>query len=311
MKIAFFGTSRYAVKPLESIIEAFEVCAVITTPDKPAGRKQILTPSPVKRYIQENHPDIKLLQPEKVKNNSALLSELNRIKADIFVVSAYGKIIPESIFSLPEHKTLCLHPSLLPKYRGPTPIETALLNGEKITGNTVFLMTEKVDSGPILSKSEVEVELEDDYETLTEKLSNDGAKLLVKTVDEWVKGKINPVNQDDENATYTSFFKTEDAVIDWSRSADEVHNKVRAFRGNLNAYTFFRGKRILILKTLPTDDSGGSAGEVLKSDKKTLLVRCGKGAVKILEVQPAGKKPMTNRDFWNGYRPKAGEKFGL
>ncbi len=300
MKILFMGTPSFAVPTLEELAKDYEIVGVVCQPDKPAGRGKKLTPPPVK--VTAQRLGLRVFQPERIKT---FIETLKDLKPDLIVVVAYGKILPKEIIYSPPYKTLNLHASLLPKYRGASPIHRALIAGERETGNTVMLVTEKMDAGDILAQEKVAIEEEDNLFTLSEKLSKKGAKLLSRTIPLWVEGKIKPIPQREELATYAPPVQKEEMRICWKADAESVRNRIRGLYPN--AFTFFRGQRIKILKASLTDGEG-QPGEVLNG--ADLIVACGKGALKVEElISPKGKR-MSGKDFCRGYRPKEGELFG-
>ena len=300
MKILFMGTPSFAVPTLEELAKDYEIVGVVCQPDKPAGRGKKLTPPPVK--VTAQRLGLRVFQPERIKT---FIETLKDLKSDLIVVVAYGKILPKEIIYSPPYKTLNLHASLLPKYRGASPIHRALIAGERETGNTVMLVTEKMDAGDILAQEKVAIEEEDNLFTLSEKLSKKGAKLLSRTIPLWVEGKIKPIPQREELATYAPPVQKEEMRICWKADAESVRNRIRGLYPN--AFTFFRGQRIKILKASLTDGEG-QPGEVLNG--ADLIVACGKGALKVEElISPKGKR-MSGKDFCRGYRPKEGELFG-
>ncbi|MBI5421195.1 MAG: methionyl-tRNA formyltransferase [Parcubacteria group bacterium] len=259
MKYVFFGTPDFAVTILEHLIEAGYVpSAIVTNPDRPVGRKHTITPPLVKKWIleQEGLKDIPVFQPEKL---SEIKDDLAALEPDIFIVAAYGKLIPKSVLDIPKHGSLNVHPSLLPKYRGPTPIQTAILNGDKETGVTIMLLDEKMDHGQILKISKYEFPRQErgspeaaisnyDYPTLSKELAELGAKTLIDVIPDWLEGKIKPVPQDDALAIYTKIYKGEDGLLDFNKPAEELDCKVRALNQEPGTYFMKDGKRIKVLK---------------------------------------------------------------
>jgi len=211
MKIIFMGTPEFGAIILEGLIKAnYKLVLVITAPDKPVGRKQILTPSPVKVVAQKYK--IPILQPEKIQE---AIAEIRATSPGLVIVAAYGQILPKEILDIPKYGCLNFHPSLLPKYRGPSPIQYAILNGEKKTGVTIMLMNEKMDHGPILAQSALIVEEDETGQSLHNKLANLGARLLMETIPKWQKGMIKPQPQDEKKVTFTKILSREDGKINW------------------------------------------------------------------------------------------------
>ncbi len=293
-RILFMGTPLFAVPSLEKLAEEFEVIGVVAQPDRPAGRGQKLTPPPTKLLAREK--GIPVYQPERIKDFTEKIRELS---PDCIVVVAYGKILPKEILDIPPYGVVNLHASLLPRYRGAAPIQRALMAGEKITGNTVMLVNEKMDAGDILSQEEIPIEEEDNFLTLSEKLAKRGAELLVRTLKDWFGGRIKPVPQREEEATYAPPVQKEEFRICWKADAQSVKDRVRGLYPN--AYATFRGKRIKLLRARVVEEEG-EPGEVLSTEK--FIVGCGKKAVEVLElISPKGRK-MSGEEFVRGYRPQ-------
>ena len=301
------GTPDFAVPSLKKLIEkGYDVKLVITQPDRPAGRGKKLTPPPVKVVAEEL--GIPVYQPERVKDNEELREKLLSINPDLIVVAAYGKILPEWLLNIPEYGTVNVHASLLPKYRGASPIQWALLNGEEETGVTIMKVIPELDAGDIISQRRVKIEREDNAKTLHDKLAEVGAELLVETIPLYVSGKLKPVPQNEEEATYCPQIKKEMGEIDWTRSSREIFNQIRAFTPWPSAYTTFRGKRVKILKAEPVEGSG-KPGEVIEAGRE-LIVATGKGALRVERLRPEGRKEISGEEFARGYRVKPGDLFG-
>ncbi len=303
LRVAFFGTSEFAVPSLEEIFKSpdMELVAVITQPDRPAGRGKRLTPPPVKRKALELGLEQILRQPEKIRTEE-FKSFFYSLKPDVAVVVAYGKLIPKGIFDYPKYRTLNLHASLLPKYRGAAPIQRAIMAGESITGNTVMLIDEGLDSGDILTQEKEPILENDTSVSLAVRLASKGAKLLVETVKDWVEGRIKPKPQNHSEATYAPPILKSEFRICWKAEAESVRDRVRALYPN--TYTTFDGKRIKILSVELTDmESDLPPGTVYPYLKDGLYVVCGnRKVVKILElINPKGKR-VKGEDFVKGYK---------
>ncbi|HIP42735.1 MAG TPA: methionyl-tRNA formyltransferase [Aquifex aeolicus] len=300
-RILFMGTPQFAVPSLEELIKHFEVIGIVSQPDKPAGRGKKLTPPPTKVLAQKY--GISVYQPEKKSELIPLVKDLN---PECIVVVAYGKILPKEVLEVPPYGVINLHASLLPKYRGAAPIQRVLMAGEKETGNTVMLVNEEMDAGDILSQEVIKIEEEDNFYSLSEKLAKSGAKLLVKTLKEWFGGKIKPTSQNHKEATYAPPIQREELRICWNASAESVSGRIRGLYPN--AYTFFRGNRIKILRAKVVDVEG-YPGEI--QDTKKFIVACGEKSLEILElISPKGKR-MTGEEFMRGYRPQLFESLNL
>jgi len=287
-KIIFIGTSQFAVPALKTLIkEKYKIITVITSPDKPIGRKQEITSSPIKKTALEYN--LKILQPEKI---SDIASKISDLKPDLIITAAYGQIIPKDILNTPKFNSLNLHPSLLPKYRGPSPIQTAILNNDKTTGLTIMLMDEKMDHGPIISQTEIKINDQFNYQTLEKKLSQEAATLLIKILPQYFQNEIKPKPQKEEKASYTKILTRQDGKINLQQTAKEIERKIRAFYPWPGTWTELNGKRIKILK----------AKTVNQENEQT--IKTNQGFLELELVQPAGKKPMTGEEFFKGYKAK-------
>lgn len=293
MRLIFFGTPEFAVPSLKRLSEEFDVIALICQPDKPAGRGQRLTPPPSKVLAQSL--GIEVFQPEK---KSQIMPIVESLKPEGIVVVAYGRILPPEVINYPKYGCINLHASLLPLYRGSAPIQRAIMAGESITGNTVMLMDEGMDTGPILSQEEEPIYEEDNFRTLSERLSLKGAELLVSTLKDWFSGKVQPKAQEKERATYAPPIQREEYRICWKASAKSVRDRIRGLYPN--CYTLTEGGERLKVLRVKVLDAEGQPGELL--DDKRFIVACGGGAVEVLElISPKGKF-MSGEDFMRGYR---------
>jgi methionyl-tRNA formyltransferase len=294
MKIVFFGTSDVGLPILTALATEHEILEVVTSPDAPVGRKQELQATPI--AMLANSLDIPLQKPERVKNNPDFITHLRSFNADIFIVVSYGKILPVELLDIPPLKTINVHFSLLPKYRGAAPIQFTLLNGDTVTGTSIFILDADVDHGPILIQKEFPIEPTDSFPTLAAKLSALSADLLMEMLPLYQSGKITPVEQDHSAATSTKLIKKESGRIDWTRSASETHNALRAFTPWPGIWTTWHGENFKILQAQPFAATETPAGKD--------VIPCGpqnaRSYLQLLEVQPAGKKPMSMKDFLNG-----------
>lgn len=305
MKIIYMGTPDFAVPALKSLASSeHEVCAVFTQPDKPRGRKMVLTPPDVKVCAQSL--DIPVYQPESMKNGDAL-EIIGRYNPDVIVVAAYGKILPKAVLDAPKFGCVNIHGSLLPKYRGAAPIQQSVLNGDKVTGITTMLMDVGLDTGDILLTEETEIGENETSGELFDRLAELGGKLILKTLSALEKGEITPKKQDESLATHTSKIDKSLCPIDFSKSAFEVHNKVRGLNPWPVATTKICGKNVKVYSTRLCPKSGKS-GEVIST--KPLVVGCGDKSVEILELQPEGKKRMTADAFLAGHKLEIGDIIG-
>jgi methionyl-tRNA formyltransferase len=299
LRIIFMGTAELSCASLEKLAsgERFSVIAVVTQPDKPKGRDLKLQFSPVK--ILAEKLGLKILQPAKARDEK-FISELRGLKPDLIVVVAYGQILPQSILDLPKFGCMNVHTSLLPKYRGASPIQSAILNGETETGVTIMKMDANLDSGEILSQRKIPILPEDDSQTLHDKLAKLGADLLAETIPDFVAGKIPPQPQNNSEATYTTKIKKEDGKIDWNLSAQEILNRLRAFTPWPGAFTFLDRKLLKIWK-MEIAEGSGKAGKILSAEKNGIVVACGKNALQILELQLEGGRRMSAQEFLAGH----------
>lgn len=303
------GTPAFACPALESLHESrHEIIAVVTGPDKPVGRGKKLVPTEVARTAEAlGYPTIK---PASLKDD-ALFEELKALRPDLMVVVAF-RILPKRLFGLPRCGAINIHASLLPRYRGAAPINWALINGEKETGLTSFLLKKAVDTGDILLQQKVAIEGGDNYDSLYSRLAKMAGPFAVRTVDLLEQGKIVPVSQGDELATAAPKIGPADAFIDFGFPAEKVHNFVRGLSSKPGAYTLFRGKKLKILDCRLAEANGDPSvrpGTIL-NNKKILLVQCAASAIALTSVIPEGKKQMDGASFINGFKPQVGEVLG-
>jgi methionyl-tRNA formyltransferase len=297
MKIVFMGTPDYAEKTLEALLcTEHEIAAVFCQPDKPVGRKQILTPPPVKVLAQKNN--IPVYQPQSLKTGEAY-NILKQINPDVIVVVAYGKILPKEILDLPKYGCVNGHASLLPKYRGASPIQWCIVQGETETGVTTMLMDEGMDTGDILEVAKVRIGETETAEELFDRLSVISADLMISTLKKLEKGEITPIKQGNE-ATYAPIIKKDMAKLDFSLTSNAVHNAVRGYYSWPCAFFFLDGKRIKVIKTKIGDKTTENSGIVI-GNADNLVISCGENtSIEILELQPEGSKRMTAKQFLCG-----------
>jgi methionyl-tRNA formyltransferase len=308
LKVVFCGTPRFAVFTLEELVNAgFSVQLAVTQPDRRKGRGLELVPSPIKQSAQQL--GLPITQPDKIKNNDEFRAQLTSLKPDVIVVVGYGRIIPQWMLELPWLGNINLHASLLPKYRGAAPIQWAIAQGETVTGVTTMRIDAGLDTGDILLQREIRITGDVTAETLAPRLAQLGADLMVETLRGLQSGSIEPRPQDGSVATLAPILKKEDGLLDFSRYASELVNRIRGFQPWPGAYTKFRGKNLHIWKAAPADDGLPIAGLYLNGDR--LLVGCGHNtSLELLEIQLEGKRRSSARDFLHGYRPQPGEKLG-
>lgn len=297
----FWGTEKFARDILKILIDnEYIPSLVVTATDKAVGRKQIMTASPVKELALEH--GITVAQPEKIKGNSKFYEKITNLAPDLSIVAQYGKILPLDILNLPKHKSINVHGSILPKYRGAAPVQFALLNGDETTGITLIQMDEKMDHGPILATQELKIEATDTTTSLLDKLAIVGGYLLIKNIEDYISGDIDLIEQNHEEATFTKMIKKEDALIDWNDSARNIHNKLRAYNPWPGIYTFLEGKRLKILATeVFAENHNYENGQIIFKDKK-MLIACSQDLLEIKELQLEGKKAMDAKAFLAGYK---------
>ncbi len=309
MRIVFFGTPQFAVPTLQKLVENRHlVPVVVTQPDRPKGRHLKVGQSPVKELAREKK--IQVLQPQTIGDK--FLEEIANLKADLFVVVSYGKILPGSLLKIPRLYSLNVHASLLPKYRGASPIPNALLNQETQTGVTLMRITEQLDAGDILLQQTVPIDPQDDAVTLSEKLSHTGAEVMIQALGLIESGGAVFHPQDESQVVYTKRLKKEDGKIDWSRPAKEIEALVRALVPWPSAYTFCQGKRLQLWKVSAKQRAGyGRYGQVLKiSEVEGIEVSTGEGVLALLELQPESRRRMRGAEFIAGYRLRPGDVLG-
>lgn len=303
MRVVFMGTPTFALRPLEALLASrHEVVAVVTQPDKPGDRGAVSV-SAVKKYALSR--GLPVLQYARVSKEG--VDELRDLHADIFVTAAYGQILSRAILDAPRYGVVNIHASLLPKYRGSSPVQWALINGEKETGVTIMQTAEGLDTGDILMAERIPIGPDDDAGTLLDKLSELGASAIVRFLDELENGgAVHGTPQNEAEATYYPMLKRSDGKIDWTMDAARVLDRMRGMRPWPGTYFVLRGKTVK-LHAATLAEGEGRPGEVLSADKHGLIVACGHGALALTELQAEGKKRMGSADFLNGNALKAGE----
>jgi methionyl-tRNA formyltransferase len=331
MKVVFFGTPEFAVPTLEKLLNnsEFDVLAVVTQPDKRRGRGNQLIPSPVKSLATAHN--LPVWQPQRIKKDTETLTQLKQLSADVFVVVAYGQILSQKILNMPKLGCINVHGSILPKYRGAAPIQWCIYNGEKETGIVTMLMDAGMDTGAMLLKATTPIALLDNAQDVAQRLAGIGADLLVETVLQLERGEIEPIDQDNSQATYAPLIQKQDYELDWSKSAIQLHNQIRGFYPD--CITTFRNQTLKITATAPLGSAysqelppklqelnhkfsnlstiSGSPGEVVSIAKGIgAIAQTGFGLLLLREVQLSGKRPQSGWDFVNGTRLSVGEVFG-
>ncbi len=305
MRIAFMGTPDFSVSCLKALVESgHEIVGVFCQPDKPVGRKQILTAPDVK--VEALRHNLTVYQPVSLRNGKGV-EILKEINPDLVVVVAYGKILPKDFLDFPKYGCINVHASILPKYRGASPIHYAVLNGDEVTGVTVQQMDEGVDTGDILNIITCKIGINDTTEYMYEVLAPLGAKAMLETIDMIERGTLNPVEQIESEASHVGLLNKNMSKIDWSCSAFEIHNKIRGLYSWPGASAIFDGKTLKIHKSVLSEKIGNNIPGCIVSAGEAVTVCCGDNkCIDILELQPEGKKRMDARSFVNGYRVEKG-----
>lgn len=309
MDLVFCGTPEFAIPTLDRLVAAgHRVSLVVTQPDRARGRGLEVASSPIKQRARAL--GLPIAQPDKIKNNADFRSQLEALKPEAIIVVGYGRIIPRWMIDLPRHGNLNLHASLLPKYRGAAPVQWAIANGETVTGVTTMRIDEGLDTGDILLQQQVAIAPDDTAATLAPRLADVGAGLMVETLRQLQAGTLKPQPQDDAQSTLAPLLKKEDGRIDFSRTAAEIHNRLRGFEPWPGVYTTFRGKGLVLRAAQPSTEANVPPAE-FRVENERLLLGCGQGTVlEVVELQPEGRKRMNARDFLHGYRPQPNESLG-
>ncbi len=301
------GTPEFAVPSLKSLTESDDkVIAVVCQPDKPVGRKRELSKPPTKKFAESLN--IPVIQPAKIRNNEEFFAKLKDHSPDLICVAAYGKILPIEILELPKYGCINVHSSILPKYRGAAPINWAVINGETTTGITTMLMDEGMDTGDILLTEETIIDINDTSETLSLRLSEIGASLLIKTISELKNGNLKPIKQIDSESSTAPMLKKEHGNIDWTKTAIEIRDQIRGLLPWPCAFTHLNGKMLKIFDS-GISDQKGNPGQVVYADKNILRISCAKGSLDLLQVQLEGNRRMNIKSFLMGRQIEIGTTF--
>lgn len=305
INIVFFGTPDIGLPSLEHFYNSdkFKVLAVVTQPDKPSGRGHKLTPSPIKKFAVEH--DIAVFQPKSIRKEPEVIEALKALEPDFFVTFAFGQILSQEVLDIPKYETINLHVSLLPKYRGANPIQRAIMNGDKETGICTMITELGLDCGDICMKFPIEITKNMNCVELFELCATNSPELLEKTLIGIKEGCLKPVPQCEDGVCFADKLKKEECKIDWTKSADEIHNLVRGVYKCPGAFFEHNGKIIKVLETEPletTNDSGVDVGEFANFSKQGIDVKAGKGYVRLIKVKPEGKGEMLARDWANGIK---------
>lgn len=298
VKILYLGTPEISAFVLKKMIEDnFNIVGVVTQIDKVQGRNNKLVASPVKVVAQEH--GIKILQPEKVRD---IIEETKDIDPDLILCLAYGQIVPEDFLNIPKYGSLNLHGSLLPAYRGAAPMQYSLLNGDAVTGITLMEMVKKMDAGRMYYKEVVDIDNNDNYDTLTIKMAKAAAKIVIEQLENYVNGKLIGEEQNEELVTFTKKIMLEDEVINFDISAEEVRNKIRALAMTPGAYFVYQNEKYKLFDVDIVEVSGYKSGSIVEYNKNDFIIACAKNAIKIKVIQKPGKRIMNYKDFYNGNR---------
>jgi methionyl-tRNA formyltransferase len=304
-KIIFMGTPEFAVPSLRALYKnGHDVTLIVTQPDRPKGRGRKIVPSPVKKAAISLGYEV--IQPASIRT-AEFANHMAKHKPDIVIVVAFGHIIPKNILEVPKVATINIHASLLPKYRGPAPIQWAIINGERETGVTTMLMDEGLDTGDILFSSKVEIAPDDTAGTLHDSLSDLGADLLIQTLKSFEADSINPIPQDHSQATYAPILKKNDGRIDWEKPAEKIETFIRGMTPWPGAFTFHGNKRLKVFKARPViRDTAEIPGVVIQGFPDELCVATGKGVLSVIEIQGESGKRLLVKDFLRGYKINPG-----
>jgi len=303
LRVVFMGSPEFAVPSLEYLVlNQYQIVAVYTQPDKASGRGRSLGSTPVKRVAAALK--LSLMQPDSFKEAEAL-AQLAELRPDVIVVAAYGQILPQSVLELPSYRCINIHPSLLPRFRGASPVASAILTGDEFTGVSIMLMDEGMDTGPVLAQVQLPIEGKDTTGSLTAKLSLIAARLLVEVLPRWLRGEITPQPQNEAEATYSVSISKQEGKIDWQLSAIDIWRRVRAFYPWPGCYTKWREKQLKIIEAVPLPEEGAyEVGQVVTMEeaKAAFGVGTGSGILGVVKVQLEGRRAMSAADFLRGQR---------
>lgn len=301
IKVIFFGTPDIGLKSLDYLnnCEDFEVCAVVTQPDKPAGRGHKLQMSPIKKYALEKGID--LYQPKSIRKEPEIIDALKKYEPDFFVTFAFGQILSQEVLDIPKYQTINLHASLLPKYRGANPIQRAIINGDSETGICTMITELGLDCGDICKKLVIPISKTMNCEQLWDEIAEKSPKMISQTLKELVNGTLSPQKQCEDGVCMANKLTKEECQIDWSNTNQDIHNLVRGICRSPGAYFKYNGKIIKVIETLPIAGEGNK-GEIKQASKDGVDMGCGSGLVRLIRVKPEGKGEMLAKDWYNGIR---------
>ncbi len=308
-RMVFLGTPDFAVKHLQTLLKNknYEVVGVVTQPDRPAGRKMQLTPSPVKSAALEN--DLKVFTPENLRKEPVQFDAIKALNADVAVVVAFGQILSQEFLDSFKFGAVNVHGSLLPLWRGAAPIQRSIQFGDNVTGVSLQRMVKKLDAGAVIGEKKIVLDHEINATELYERLAHLGCELLENELLAYLKGQITPVEQDEAKVTIAAKIEKEESKIDWTKSATEIHNKVRAFTMDPGTYVMFQGKRLKIHKTKVVEGTAHSPSRIQEISATELLIETGKDFLSLLEVQPESKSKLPIQDFLKTVSVKKGDLF--
>jgi methionyl-tRNA formyltransferase len=305
-RVVFFGTPDFAVEALDALLQSsHSVVGVVTRPDRPKGRGHRLSETPVK--LRALAADLPVLQPERL-SDEAFLAALEGFGADLGVVAAYGKILTDRVLALPRLGLLNVHASLLPSYRGAAPVHRAIINGERETGVTIMRVAKGLDTGPMLASKHHPIGPDETSEEVERSLAKLGASLLIATLDQMVAGTVKEVVQDDSAATYAHRLTKDEGVIDWTQPSTVIHNLIRGLHPWPHAFTFHRGRRLILLRSRVVSGSADPPGTIVEAAGDRFHVAAGQDLLAIVTVQAEGTRPMTSREFLAGHPMAVGER---
>lgn len=308
IRTIFMGTPDFALPTLQGLIEAgVDLRGVFTQPDRPRGRGKVLTPPPVKKLALAH--DLPVFQPEKLRN-PATVEQIRELRPDLIVVVAYGQILPKSVLDIPQYGCINVHASLLPRYRGAAPIHKAVIDGEQVTGVTTMLMDAGLDTGDILVRRATEIGREETAGELHDRLALLGREAMEETLRRLCDGTLKAESQDDAKSCYAPMMKKEDGLIDWSRPAAEIHNQVRGLSPWPGAFTYWNGQLLKIGRTQAEKGADAVPGTVVSADIEGVCIACGRGVLRVCELQLAGKKKLPAGDFLRGTSLSVGARLG-
>ena len=310
LRLIFMGTPSFAVPALDALLDAgHDIVGVFTQPDRRSGRGRRLSAPPVKEFAESR--GLKVLQPASLREDTDAIRRIADPAPDAIIVAAYGLFLPEDVLAVPRLGCLNIHPSLLPRHRGPSPVATAILEGDEITGVTIMLLDEGMDTGPILAQQETEISREEPCDTLTMRLFDIGSNLLTTTLDDWRDHSIAPAPQDDASATVTRRLQRTDGQIHWNQTALEIARRVRAFTPWPGTFTAWQGRTLKILRALPIDDHIESpAGTAIAVNDGSIAVATSQGTLRLIDVQIEGRRASPATDFARGYPDFVGSILG-